>query len=1549
LKIKSTVSGLVDFLKPGAWRLLRLGGVAIWLVAATAQAITVTLSADAPAPSTWDVYHLTGATRDGLNVNDGGTYADGAANDAFTYVAADRASQGQTFTTGGTTNRYTIKAVWLRHPGYSNNAAQTYWRMNGGGTLTVRVTDPALAGTGSFALTSETYTTTGAEGWPGSFNSANGSSNWLKFTFANPITLQSNKAYGFDVTSSSGLCFFETLGTSNNPYAGGSAYKGNMAGTPDTTLVSLTGDRVFLVELLPGAQTNEIINVTAYTAPLTAADSFPVERVRLLDSRFKQNQDLHRTNYLAWLDADRLLYPFRANAGLTQPPGVTHLGGWEGGSGFTAVRGHMAGHYLTAASKMFAATGDTNYLPKIQYLVQELRECQDALSTSEIAAGRVYGYLSGFPSSYFTTLETNPTAAQVPFYTIHKILAGLVDAYRYTSNHLALDIASGMADYHQWRVAQLSAAQIEAMFRTDNGNSEEWGGMNEALTDLYLLSHARGDTNAVRHLNFAKVFHRDWFINPLDNNQDPLNGLHANTHVPQVVGFAHTASVLSTNDPERDRLYTAADNFWHLVLNQHWLVLGGNSYGEHFSTPGRETGTGGNALAWNTAETCNTHNMLKLTRQLFMHNPAPEYADYFEHALYNHILASLETNAGMMTYFVPMNPGHFKTYNQPEGSCWCCTGTGIENTPRYNEGIYFHKDNVLWVNLFIPSVLDWRERGLTVQLNTQFPASNLMTLTVQCPQPTNAAVRIRIPSWITTTPTVKINGVSPGLTPAAGTYLELNRTWANGDTVELTLPMGLRVDHSMDDASQVSLFYGPILLAGDLGTNGLPVSDQAQDQWDYSGVATVAAPVLMGDHPDNPAGWVLPAGSPLAFQADCAFANDPVRSTVQLRPFYDVHHTRYAVYWKLVAPASYSVWSGNAGSPNWSLAGNWSSVPTNQCAVQFGPGAGGTLSNDLALGSILNGIHFPAGAGGFVLNGNRITLQGDILNDSTAAQRINLPLQLSGNLPWIMNARTGNLTLGGEVSGQGSLVKSGAQTLTVLSNCTFSGPAWVGEGTLELGNGGTSGDLGDRTVTVDAGAALAFNRGDAFAVTGPIGGAGSVVKRGSGTMMLAAALSNAGSTLIEAGLVQIATQQVQALSHRWSFNNSLADSVGTNNATLVEVGPSNTTLTASSVTLSGGARASSDYVSLGSGLLPKSGSPATIELWATHVSARSWSRVFDLGSSDTDNLFMCWSQGTDVNTDRVEWRDLAMTTVNNSCAPYAPGVEQHIVMVIEPGAGGSGTTRVTWYAAPAGNASLGAARGTFDTANTLAELNDVNFWLGRSEYGGDATANASYNEVRLWSRAFNAGELQQLHLLGPDNVGTLATSAIVGRLSPQSDLMLQSGAQVLLGNTTQHVASLAGAGGSAVGLNGGQIIIGNGTNAATFAGSVFGTGSLVINGTLRLVGNASIAASLTVTNHGTLDIMTWNGSLPAGFVNQGTVLTRSLIQLGPGQVNGSDFMAQVQGYSGHVYQLQACDNLSSPAWVNVGSAVAGTNAPILLVHPGGAGITRRFYRLSVSP
>jgi hypothetical protein len=1502
-------------------KLVALAAGAMVMADAILRAASLTLTATTPTPGTNDIYNFSGASHDGANVSYGGAYADGADNDAFTYVAGDRVDQGQTFTTGGNTNGCLVNAIWARHAGYTNNTDSTWWQMNSGVTLTVRVTDPSQAGTSGFPIRTETYTTTGTEGWSGGFNSANGDGYWLRFAFATPVSLATNRTYGFDLTSATTDVFFEWFGTSNNVLAGGSAYNGSTAGSADNTMNTLVGDRVFLIEMASATNASTGgTNPPVSFNPLVAVP-FDLTNVTLLPSQFQTNMLLDEA-YLLSLDPDRLLYNFRKNVGLSTSNAAAY-GGWEI-PGNTLCNGHFVGHYLSACSQMYASTGDPRFKARTDFLVGELAKCQAASP----AAGFNKGYLATFPESYINDLinQTQNSYFSVPWYTLHKGMAGLLDVYQHTGNNQALTVLTNMANWVQFRMDQLTASQIQSML-----NYREYGGMNEVLANLNAV------TSNTNYLRIAADFDKQSLFTPLSQDQDVLDGMHANTQIPEITGAAREYELTGTAS-----YHEIASFFWNRVANYRSYVIGGNSEAEHFfpitDFPSH--------LTPQTAETCNTYNMLKLTRHLFEWAPSAATMDFYERALYNQILGS-ESAPGAITYFVPLDPGNFKTYSTTNNSFWCDSGTGVENHSKYGDTIYFHGTNSLYLNLFIASQLNWPEKGLTVVQNTTFPQSDTTTLTFQCTNGLPLTLNIRYPSWAQSGMLVSINGVSQTITSSPGSYVSITRNWQTNDQVQIQLPMTLRTEVLQDTTSTVALFYGPILLAGTLGTNGMPASDIAGGQLDLVNVAIPAGtvPLIVANIPTLLSNTVPVPGQPLTFQTEgIGRPND-----VTLIPFYQLQHQRYAVYWSLAGPSAVCIWSGGGIPANWSVGANWNLPPTNQCAVQFGLASGGTTTNDLAAGTQINGIQFLAGAGGFALNGNSIVLQGDVVNNSSSTQQINLPIQLSGGGAWNFNAAAGDLTLGNSASGSGVLNKQGAHTLTVLSNLTFIGSAHVAAGQLQVGNGGASGSLGSLAVAVDVGAALVFNRGDTFQIGNAISGAGSVIKRGTGTMQLNGVLSNTGPTIVEAGTLQIVSQPVSVLKHRWSFNGNLTDSAGANNAVVVDVGANNTTLTSSNITLAGGSRSASDYVSLGGGLLPKDGSPVTIELWATQMSAQNWSRIFDVGSSTADYLFMSWSQGTATTQDRVEWQDATKTTMDNTCAPYTLGTEYHIAMVVQPGVGSGGNTRATWYVAPT-SSSLGAARGTFDTANVLANLNDVNFWLGRSEYGGDSTANASYDEVRLWNRAFSQSELQQLHALGPNAVGTFATNNSTGALAAQSDLALLSGATLDLGGTTQQVASVTGASGSVIQLSGGQLNIAAGGNtAATFAGSFSGSGSIQVNGTLRLVGNASISSGIALTNNGTLDIMTWSGTLPAGFVNHGTVLTRSLLKVDNCQVTSADFTLSMHGYSGHTYQLQYRDDLGTGSWQNISSPVNGADAVFTLTHSGGAAAGKGFYRVSVSP
>jgi uncharacterized protein len=613
------------------------------------------------------------------------------------------------------------------------------------------------------------------------------------------------------------------------------------------------------------------------------ARPFPLRDVRLLDGPFKQIQELHRTGMVGQLEPDRLLFQFRKNAGLPQPPGVTKgYGGWD--DGFLA--GHYAGHYLTAAARMYAATGDISFRDKATYMVKVLGECQDKLRG---------GYLSAFPAARLDRLEANPRQGLVEYYTLHKILAGLVDVARQCDNRQALEIAAKLSDYVAARLAKLSPAQVEALFRTDyTGNPvNEFGGMAEALADLYAVARQQGAPDPQRHLRLALLFNRDWFVEPLLKGEDKLNGIHSNTHAAQVTGIAGCA--LASGVP---RLGTAAEAFWKLVVQKHSFVNGGNGFDEKLRAAGTEVaGTGEAALRPMTAEYCGTYNMLKIASYLFQRAPAVAYGDYYETALFNHILAGIAPDHGKVMYHMSMRPGDYRVHiDEP----YCCQGTGIENAARFGEAIYFHRGNELWVNLYIASTLDWHEKGLKLRLDTRYPQDGVVRLTVAADAPVEATVNFRIPSWLQEQPKARVNGRELANKALPGTFLAVARTWKDGDIVELRFPLGLRVRPSMDDPAMVSFFYGPVLLAGKLGRVGMPASDIGGVQQNFP---PIPVPVLVTSSTVAPAALLKPvSGKPTTYVASMVRVADRSPVEVELAPFYQVHHQRYAVYWKVLKP-----------------------------------------------------------------------------------------------------------------------------------------------------------------------------------------------------------------------------------------------------------------------------------------------------------------------------------------------------------------------------------------------------------------------------------------------------------------------------------------------------------------------------------------------------------------------------------------------------------------------------------------------------------------------
>jgi len=602
-----------------------------------------------------------------------------------------------------------------------------------------------------------------------------------------------------------------------------------------------------------------------------AARGFALTEVRLLDGPFREAM-LRDQEFLLSLDLDRLLHTFRLNAGL--PSSATPLGGWEAPD--VELRGHSLGHFLSASALMYAATGDARFKARADAVVAELARIQEALAKRSNA-----GYLSAFPEEFFDRLEKRQRV-WAPYYTLHKIMAGLLDVHERCGNAPALDVLIKMAGWVKLRMDRLSDEQRQAALET------EFGGMNEVLANLYAVT---GDPE---HLRLARYFDHRAVFDPLARGEDKLDGLHANTQIPKAIGAAREYE-MSGETRYRD----IASFFWQRVAQYRSYVTGGHSDNESFFPIERFSQHLGAA----SAETCNTYNMLKLTRHLFQWAPSAELMDFYERALLNHILASQDPATGMMIYYCPLKPGAFKTYSKPDASFWCCVGTGMENHAKYADTIYFHGDDSLYVNLFVPSELTWREKGLVVRQDTRFPEEDTTRLTLQPDRPLRLAVKVRYPAWARSGITVTVDGRNEKVSATPGSYVTIERQWKKGDVIQVRLPMSLRQEAMPDDPKTVALLYGPLVLAGDLGREGLSESVRyGPSAPPMRRVTPVEVPALVVADPQGLLASVRPVpGAPIGFRTEgIGRPRD-----LSLIPFYKASDQRYSVYWSVYTPAEW--------------------------------------------------------------------------------------------------------------------------------------------------------------------------------------------------------------------------------------------------------------------------------------------------------------------------------------------------------------------------------------------------------------------------------------------------------------------------------------------------------------------------------------------------------------------------------------------------------------------------------------------------------------------
>ena len=608
-----------------------------------------------------------------------------------------------------------------------------------------------------------------------------------------------------------------------------------------------------------------VLMLAGQAAAAAEAAPFAVKDVRLLAGPFLEDTQRDE-RYLLSLDPDRLLHTFRVNAGL--PSAAQPLGGWEKPD--CELRGHSLGHYLTAISLMYAATGDERFRERATKIVTGLVQVQNALPSK----GFHPGYLSAYPESFIDRWDAGEKV-WAPWYTLHKIMAGLLDDYEVFGDQRSLDILIKMAGWIKLRVGQRTQEQLQKSM------NNEIGGISESLANLY------GHTKNPDHLRLAEAFDHHAIIDPLARDVDPFDGKHANTQIPKLIAAARLYEL--TGDPKYRHI---AEFAWSRVALARSFVHGGHSDDEHFF-PVTDFAQ---HLGPTTAETCNTYNMLKLTRHLMAWHPSDDLAEFYERALFNHILSAQDPRDGMFVYFTTVMPGHFKTYSTPENSFWCCVGTGMENPARFGEGIYFHDDHALYVNLFIASELKWDAQGLVLRQETRFPDEDTSRFTVSAKRPVDLTFEIRHPRWAAGM-AISVNG-KPVEAGQPGTYVAIQRQWKQGDRIEIRTPMKIHTETLPGVPSMIAFLDGPIVLAGQLGRQGLDqIDDHAEDEEAYNKIPVGRVPALTSSDSSALIAHIQPvAGEALTFRTNGIGVPDDFT----LKPMFRTHHERYSLYWNVL-------------------------------------------------------------------------------------------------------------------------------------------------------------------------------------------------------------------------------------------------------------------------------------------------------------------------------------------------------------------------------------------------------------------------------------------------------------------------------------------------------------------------------------------------------------------------------------------------------------------------------------------------------------------------
>jgi hypothetical protein len=606
------------------------------------------------------------------------------------------------------------------------------------------------------------------------------------------------------------------------------------------------------------------LNVEPFAGPVTFTRNrqapklmpFALSEVRLDAGPF---QDMHRWNagYMKRLSTDSLLHTFCVNAGI--PSNATPLGGWEDPKG--ELRGHFVGHYLSACALGFASAGDSELKQRGDTIVAGLAQCQAKLNQG--------GYLSAYPTEFYDRLEKGEVYVWAPFYTMHKMLAGLYDMHTLTGNQQALAVMTGMCGWVDTWSAQWDEAHMQRILKV------EFGGMQEAL---YNLADLTGDDRWAR---IGDRFTKKVVFNPLASSRDELAGLHMNTHVPQIIGAAKRYEISGDH-----RFHDVAYFFWHQVAGPRRYATGGASNRENWLAPAGQL-----AAEWAAAqahqECCCSYNMMKLTRHLFGWMPDAAYMDYYERNLFNHRLGTIRPD-GMNQYFISLTPGAWRNYGGETDTFWCCNGSAVEEYNKLSDTIYYNDGANLWVNLFLPSRLDWKEKGLRLVQTTRFPQEAHTALTIEAAPVKAFAINLRIPGWTSAEARVLVNGKAIDAAPVPGGYLRIHRAWKKGDRIELEMPMHLHAEPFADNPSLQAVLYGPLVLAGQFPLGDVPTPDPKQHGPDVAAAPITVPSLSVGNR--APHEWLVADGL-------LTWRSKGLDQAVVLKPFYQ-SDGRYTVYWQ---------------------------------------------------------------------------------------------------------------------------------------------------------------------------------------------------------------------------------------------------------------------------------------------------------------------------------------------------------------------------------------------------------------------------------------------------------------------------------------------------------------------------------------------------------------------------------------------------------------------------------------------------------------------------